>query len=162
MDIPSQGLGATRFRRAMSCFATGVVVLSTVCDDRDYVMTANSFTSVSLDPMLVLICVTRGSRFGVAVNRSGLWAASVLPAHYGPTAKWFATKGRSDPLETVHYTRGPLSGAALLDEALATFECRNQSVVHAGDHDIVIADVLAAWSDDSEQAPLVFYRGRLE
>lgn len=153
---------SVKFRRAMSCFATVVVVATTVLDGRDYVMTANSFTSVSLEPRMVLVCVGRGPRFGRAATQSRTWAVSVLYANHGDTAKSFATRGQADPLDEVRYTRGRCTGAALLADSIATFECRVSSIVLAGDRDIVIGDVLDFWSADVEQSPLVFYRGRLE
>lgn len=109
-------------------------------------MTANSFTSVSLDPLLVLVCVERESRFHNAIVASGRWAVSIMPRHAEPAARWLATKGR--PLEgqlaSVPHHTGDESGAAVLDGALASLECRTESTQRAGDHDIVVGRVLAA------------------
>ena len=94
--MPAQPTAA-EFRRAAGLFATGIAVVTTVVDGVDHAMTANSFTSVSLDPLLVLVCVERDTRFHDALLASGRWAVSVLDVSARDTAVWLATKGR--PLE---------------------------------------------------------------
>ncbi|MDH4016127.1 MAG: flavin reductase family protein, partial [Actinomycetota bacterium] len=85
---------AARFRRATGRYATGIAVITTRADGLDHAMTANSFTSVSLDPLLALVCVERDSRFHSAVLAAGTWAVSFLPEGQEATARWFATRGR--------------------------------------------------------------------
>lgn len=133
-----------RFRRAVSRYATGIAIVTTVTEGIDHAMTANSFTSVSLDPLLALVCVERDSRFHEAVLRSGVWAVSFLPSGGEATARWFAKRGR--PLEgqfAGHTTRRAGNGCLLLDDRLAGLELRTQQVVPAGDHDVVIGEVTA-------------------
>ena len=104
------------FRRAAGFLANGITVVTTRLGHVDHAMTANSFTTVSLAPLLVLVCAERETRFLDAVLQSGSWAVSILDASARPTAVWFATKGR--PLEgqlaDVPHRRGPETGAALL------------------------------------------------
>ena len=133
-----------RFRRAVSRYATGIAIVTTVTDGTDHAMTANSFTSVSLDPLLALVCVERDSRFHDAVLASGAWAVSFLPEGGEETARWFAKRGR--PLAgqfAGHPTHRAVNGCVLLDRSLAGLELRTQQVVPAGDHDIVIGEVTA-------------------
>ena len=160
---PTERTGAARFRRAVSRYATGIALVTTVADGLDHAMTANSFTSVSLDPMLALVCVERGTRFHPAVLRSGVWAVSFLPAGRTDAARWFAKKGRPlvgqfDPFD-VH--RGT-DGCILLDEALAGLEPRTTEVIPAGDHDIVIGAVTEIHDptgvpDHGEGEPVVYF-----
>src|SRR5664279_779430 len=82
------------FRRAMGRFATGVTVLTTPTRDVDHAMTASALTSVSLEPLLLLVCIDREGRFHDAVLEAGLWGVSVLTADQRPVADWLATRGR--------------------------------------------------------------------
>ena len=145
------------FRDTMARFATGVTVVTCVQDGFDHAMTANSFTSVSLDPPLVLVCVEDDSRFHEAISSVDTWAVSVLAEHQRGRASWFATRGR--PLvaqfDATPTHRGELSGALLLDGALASLECRTVAVHRAGDHDIVVGEVLGLSS--AEGRPLLYF-----
>src|ERR1700710_1785832 len=82
------------YRRAMGRFATGVTVVTARAGDIDHAMTANTFTSVSLEPLLVLICVEREARFHDAVIEAGQWGVSVLDGSARAVSEWLATRGR--------------------------------------------------------------------
>jgi len=151
------------FRSVASRFATGLTVVTTVADGVDHAMTANSFTSVSLDPLLVLVCVERNTRFHDAVLTSGAWAVSVLDEDAEATAVWFATKGRplAGQLDRVGHRPGPATGCALLDDALAWLECATWRTYPGGDHTIVVGEVLGAQQrPDPVPGPLVYHRRR--
>ena len=109
----------------MGRFATGVTVLTTFSGGHDHAMTANAITSVSMDPMLVLVCVEVDARFHDAIIESGVWGVSVLGAEQRPVAEWLSTQGRPlhGQLDRIAHRRGPATGVALLDDALATIEC---------------------------------------
>ena len=79
---------------AVGRFATGVTVVTAVDGGLDHAMTASAFTSVSLDPMLVLVCVENEARFHDAIIAAGAWAVSILDASARPVAEWLATRGR--------------------------------------------------------------------
>ncbi len=149
------------FRRAAGQFATGVTVCTTRVGSLDHAMTASAFTSVSLDPLLVLVCVDKEARFRDAVLEAGTWAVSILSADGRRAAEWFATKGRPliGQLDSHPHHRGR-TGAALLDDALAWLECRTAAVYDGGDHDIVLGAVLAVSEGDRDAAGLVYHRGR--
>jgi flavin reductase (DIM6/NTAB) family NADH-FMN oxidoreductase RutF len=133
--------------------------VTTRVDGVDHAMTANSFTSVSLDPMLVLICVERTVRFHDAVLRSGLWAVSVLGEDDREAAEWFALRGRplTGQLERFPHRRGPLTDAAVLDSALASLEVRTAAVYDGGDHDIVLGEVMALAQAPGHGRPLLYF-----
>ena len=149
------------FRRVVGRFATGVTVVTTCVDGVDHAMTASAFTSVSLDPVLVLVCVEKDARFHDAILESGSWAVSVLAASGRRGAEWFAARGRPlvGQLDRVPHHRGAISGAALLDDSLAWMQCETTAVYDGGDHDIVLGAVVEVASSRLEGPPLVFYRG---
>jgi flavin reductase (DIM6/NTAB) family NADH-FMN oxidoreductase RutF len=147
------------FRKAMGCFATGVTVITVDLDGEIHGMTANAFCSVSLDPMLVLVCVDHRARthahlharkrFGVNVLRSDQQAVSEYYARSTETHQHAEDSGaRFD--RTAH-------GTPVLRGALAYLECRLRSTQPAGDHTIFIAEVEDVVVRAGE--PLLFFRG---
>jgi flavin reductase (DIM6/NTAB) family NADH-FMN oxidoreductase RutF len=150
------------FRRAMSRLATGVSMLTTRARDVDYAMTASAVTSVSLEPLLLLVCIEREGRFHDAVLDAGCWGISVLSGADRWAADWLATRGRPlhGQLDRIAHHHGPRTGVALSNEALSTFECRTTAVYPAGDHSIVVGQVVSVESTPHSGAALVYYRGR--
>ena len=163
LPIEAGQVGQRRFRDAMGLFPTGVTVLTTRAPDgADYGMTANSVTSVSLDPMLLLVCVEHASRVHGALLASGLWGISVLAEVAEPLSRRLARRGHStaEALAAVPHHRGPLTGALLLDGALSTVECRTWATHPGGDHTVVIGEVLAVTIPRPDLPPLTWHRGR--
>jgi flavin reductase (DIM6/NTAB) family NADH-FMN oxidoreductase RutF len=132
------------FRRAAGQFPTGIVVVSTSLDGEGHAMTVSAFASVSLEPMLVLFCAEKIARFHDAVLETGFWAVSILDEGSEKIARWLASRGRPlhGQLDTIPHRPGPLTGAPVLDAALATMECRTTAVHDGGDHSIVVGEVL--------------------
>lgn len=161
MTETSPGLAATSLRNAMAHFATGVSVVTTVAEGHDHAMTANSLTSVSLEPPLVLVCAVTDSGWHDAVADSGVWGVSLLPFSGRPAASWLSTGGRPllEQLGRIPHHRGEL-GVALVDDALATLECRTTAIHEAGDHVIVVGEVLTSHADPRRDDPLIYYRSR--
>lgn len=155
---------SSAYRRAMGRFATGVTVVTARVDEIDHAMTANAFTSVSIDPMLVLVCVELEARFHDAVIEAGLWGVSILDGSGRATSEWLASRGRPlhGQLDRVPHHYGELSGAALLDHSLATMECRTVATYPGGDHTIVLGEVVAIATRDSDDGGLIHYRGRYD
>lgn len=160
---PTERTGAARFRRAVARYATGIALVTTVTDGLDHAMTANSFTSVSLDPMLALVCVQKESQFHEAVLASGRWAVSFLAQDDAEAARWFATRGRplSGQFARYSFHRGT-DGCLLFDDELAGLELRTVQVVPAGDHDVLIGRVIAihdpeTGADPVGRGPVVFF-----
>ena len=150
------------FRQAMGRFATGVTVLTTRTGNHDHAMTASALTSVSLEPLLVLVCVEREARFHDAVVEAGIWGISVLSSGDRPAADWLATRGRPlhGQLDRIAHHPGPLTGVALLDGALSTFECHTAAVHPGGDHSIVVGEVVSIANTAHPGEALLYYRGR--
>lgn len=156
------GLDVLEYRRVVGRFATGVTVITTVLDGEHHAMTCNSFTSVSLDPVLVLFCAEKVARFHDVVLAADQWAVSVLSAGQEAVSRQFALRGRSleDQFVGLGHTHGPVTGAAVIDGALASLECRTVSTTDAGDHTVVVGQVLGLGVPDSTAGPLLYYEGR--
>ncbi len=150
----------SRFRMAMGRFATGVSVVTTRSGDHDHAMTANALASVSVEPMLLLVCVEREARFHDALIEAGVFGVSILAADQRPTAQWLATRGRPlhGQLDRIPNRVGPRTGSPLLVGGLASLECRTTAVHVAGDHSIVVGAVLAVELSDTTQPALTWYR----
>ena len=155
-------IDALSYRRVVGRFATGVTVVTTRLDGEDHAMTCNSFTSVSLDPLLVLFCAEKIARFHDAVLTAGTWAVSVLAVDQEAVSRRFASRGR--PLEGqfdgVATTAGRATGCVLLDGSAATLECRTVSVLDGGDHTVVLGEVVGLALPDEDVAPLLYFEGR--
>ncbi len=149
------------FRRAAGQFPGGIVVVTT---GAGHAMTVSAFASVSLEPPLVLFCAEKIARFHDAVLAAGPWGTSILAEDGEKTARWLATRGRpfDGQLDGVAHHTGPVTGAPLLDGALATLECRTTAVYDGGDHSIIVGEVVAVDSpaDPPARGPLVHYAGR--
>ena len=147
------------FRGALSRFASGVTVVSTVVDGIDHAMTASAFTSVSLEPPMVLVCSDRRSRFHDAVAESGRWAVSILSESGRDDSAWFANRGREldNQFEGVAAHRSP-GGLPILDSALAWLERETVETHDGGDHSIIIGRVRWAAVDEAPDDPLLYYR----
>ncbi|RRS03672.1 flavin reductase [Aquabacterium soli] len=146
------------FRAALGQFTTGVTIVTTVDDEgRKVGLTANSFNSVSLAPPLVLWSLSRTSGSLPAMSASRRYAINVLAADQRVLAERFARKG-IDRFEGVSWRPG-LSGAPLIDGAVASFECDNRSQHEAGDHIIFVGEVTHCRRRVGA-VPLVFHGGR--
>jgi len=159
--MPARPPTTDAFRDAASRFATGITVVTCVDSDGiDHAMTASSFVSLSLEPLLVSVGVERASRFHRAVSSAGAFAVSVLSESDESAARWFATRGRplQDQLAHLTHHRGEHVPAALADAALAALECRTWAVYPAGDHDIVVGEVVGIELAPRVPPPLVYYR----
>nr|WP_239575038.1 flavin reductase family protein [Actinokineospora baliensis] len=144
----------------MSRFATGVTVLTAGGDD-GHGMTANAFTSVSLDPPLVLCCVTKTARMHDAIVGAGRFAVSVLAADQREIATYFADRRRPAGMaqfDAVDWVPGPHTGAPLLSGALAWLECELTESHDGGDHTVFLGRVLDLRCGQAGQA-LVFFGG---
>jgi flavin reductase len=158
---PADAVDTTLLRRAFGTFATGVTVV-TVGGDHPHGMTANSFTSVSLAPPLVLVCVDKNAAMHELLRTSRGFGISVLASHQEPVARHFANRTR--PLgvaqfHSVEWRPGEHTGAPLIEDAIARFECRRWGTYAAGDHTVFVGELLSV-DTSVEDDPLLFHRGK--
>ncbi|WP_214410489.1 flavin reductase family protein [Sphaerisporangium fuscum] len=145
-------------RRAFGTFATGVTVVTTG-GPNPHAMTANSFTSVSLDPPLVLICVDRGAVMHQCLTATGSFGVSVLAAHQERVALHFADRWRTlgaAQFDHVDWAPGEVTGVPLLTGTLASFECELWRTYDGGDHTIFIGKIVSLHRPTDRDALLVF------
>lgn len=150
-----------RLRRAFGTFATGITVV-TVGGGTPHGMTANSFTSVSLDPPLVLICIDHEATMHDRLIAAGQFGISVLGAAQQSVARHFADRWRPKGLaefDPVDWRPGEVTGAPLIGGAVAQFECSVWRTYDGGDHTIVLGNLLSL-DRCADQDALLFFQGR--
>lgn len=154
----SPDFSTSQFRQALGMFATGVTIVTTRTPAGELVgLTANSFNSVSLAPPLVLWSLARSAGAMAAFSTGSHYAINILSADQQELARQFAAKD-VDRYQGVAFTLGA-SGAPLLEDAAATFECFNRSRYEEGDHVIFVGEVERC-AHRVGAAPLLFHGGR--
>jgi flavin reductase (DIM6/NTAB) family NADH-FMN oxidoreductase RutF len=152
------GCDPRTLRDALGCFATGVTVVTCLDESGQPVgLTANSFTSVSLDPPLLLVCIAKGAASATALLAARHFAVNVLQTGQQPASIRFSTR-HEDRFGPNDWTAGEL-GAPVLKQSLGVFECESHAVHEGGDHHILLGRVIKATFDASLD-PLLYFRGR--
>src|SRR5689334_6818800 len=144
-------------RDALGCFATGVTVVTCLSDGGPAGITVNSFTSVSLDPPLLLVCLHKQAASASALVAASHFAINVLQNEQQPASITFSTRVE-DRFGTTPWSCGE-AGAPILEESLCVFECERFAVYDGGDHHILVGQVIKA-SFDTSLDPLLYFRGR--
>lgn len=142
------------FKAAMAKMASGVTVITMRCDEEDHGFTATSFTSLSLSPMLVLVCVLSSHRNHDYLLRAGHYAVSFLGAADEALGQRFASSRTADRFSDLALLRA-VTGAAILPGAVAWVDCKIRDVFPGGDHTIFVGEVLSGAAN--EGAPLLYY-----
>lgn len=153
---PVMGLDPDTFRAALGRFATGVTIVTALgADGNDHGMTVSAFSSVSLVPPLVLVCIGHDASIYDVLVQASHFAVNVLSAGQEALARRFAETG-AQRFAGIGYSRGE-RGMAVLQDVLAHVECRRVATHEAGDHTIVVGE-----TEDAvvrEGRPLLYYRG---
>jgi 3-hydroxy-9,10-secoandrosta-1,3,5(10)-triene-9,17-dione monooxygenase reductase component len=144
------------FRTVLGHFATGVAIVTAIDGTEPVGMACNSFTSVSLDPPLVLFCAAKSSLTWPRIQAAGKWAANILAEDGEAVCRVFAQKD-VDRFSHVSYATGK-TGAPILGDALAFVDCETEAEHDAGDHVLVVGRVVELGCA-TEGKPLLFYRG---
>jgi flavin reductase (DIM6/NTAB) family NADH-FMN oxidoreductase RutF len=145
-----------QLRQVMGHFATGVTIITTFNKDGQmHGLTANAFTSVSLEPPLLLISVDKKAESYPAFEESKVFTVNILADEQEALSRKFAVSG-GNKFEGVAYRRGA-NGAAILDGTLAHIECTLYGAYEGGDHSLYLGEIQEA--EVREGKPLVFYRG---
>lgn len=163
MDPPApretrSGTDERTLRDALGCFATGVTIVTCIdADGRPVGLTANSFTSVSLDPPLLLVCVHKQAASAPALVAASRFAVNVLQTGQQPASIRFSTRTQ-DRFGTTPWSTGE-TGAPILMDSLGVFECAHHAVHDGGDHHVLVGQVMRVAFDPSLD-PLLYFRGR--
>ncbi|HLS48508.1 MAG TPA: flavin reductase family protein, partial [Actinomycetaceae bacterium] len=152
------------YRGVMQRHAHGVTAIAVRRGATDLAMTATSVASASLRPPMMLFCVHSDARFREALDTVDTWAVSLLDGNSEKEAELLAMPGRPTigQLTGISYSRGELSGAALLDNAQGWLECRTEWIKTAGEHDVVVGRVLSARLGVTATGGLVHRLGRYQ
>ncbi len=146
-------VGPEQYRHALRRFASGITIVTVADGDRFHGMTATSFAAVSLSPPLILVSLEKNSQTRALVLQEQVFGVNVLAREQEEVARGFSKAGHK-PFETTPHHVGT-TGVALLDDSLATLECRIYQTLDAGDHDIVVGEVIEC--DARHGTPLVYF-----
>jgi len=150
------------FRAVMSKFATGVTVVSTRSGEEIHGLTVNAFCSVSLQPMLVLVCIDKNAKAHALLEKSNNFAVNLLAADQEAIARRFATDQLSadDRFKGVVYHQ-EATGAPVFDHSLGFLDCEIAAAYPGGDHTIFVGRVMAL-GEKSTGDPLIYFRSAYE
>lgn len=144
-----------RFRQTLGYFASGVTVVTTEQGGRLYGVTVSSFSSLSLRPPLILVCLDQRSSSHASISQAGGFVVNILERHQEHLSRRFAAPDVEDKFAGVAWHTGML-GLPILDGALAVIECRLHATLPGGDHTIFVGEV--ADMAVSEGSPLLYFR----
>jgi 3-hydroxy-9,10-secoandrosta-1,3,5(10)-triene-9,17-dione monooxygenase reductase component len=151
-----QGVDELAFRDVLGQFATGVTIITANDQGEQVGMSANSFTSVSLDPPLVAFCAAHSSTTYPRIRRAGHFCVNVLSEHQADVARLFSVRG-IDRFSAIDWRPSP-TGAAIIEDSLAWVDCEILAEHVAGDHVIVVGLVVACEAY-AMRHPLLYFRG---
>lgn len=144
------------YRAILGHFCSGVTIVTAEGADGPVGFTCQSFSALSLDPPLVLVCPGKGSSSWPRIEAAGSFCVNVLAADQEEVGRGFAMRG-ADKFAGVGWKAGPFTGAPVIEGSLAWIECSLQSVLDGGDHVIAVGRVLDLGAVDAK--PLLFFRG---
>lgn len=147
------------FRDVMSHFASGVTVVTTIWEGTPHGLTVSAFSSVSLSPPRVLICLGNDTDSKPLIDRSGSFAVHILGRDHVELGPRFAKliPDVEDPFVDLPY-RTEVTGSPILDSCIAWLDCRVESTMAIGDHTIYVGDVQAIGRPNEESDPVLYYR----
>lgn len=146
------------FRRVMGYFATGVAVVTALDGETPCGFTCQSVVSLSLAPRFVALAPGKSSTSWPRIARAGYFCVNILEEHQSEVARRFSMRG-GDKFSGFHW-RAEVTGAPVLDDALAWVDCRLELVHDAGDHELVVGRALQVGTPGKGLRPLLYYRGR--
>jgi len=153
----SEAIDRREFRNIVGLFATGVTVVTTRIGENVHGMTANAFTSLSLDPLLILLCVDRRARLHPLIQEAGTFAVNFLHEGQETISRNFAGQPQESVSDVLHFSTD--SGAPIILGCLASIRCDVREVLDGGDHAIIIGHVRELIRGDVGAHPLVYFAG---
>jgi flavin reductase (DIM6/NTAB) family NADH-FMN oxidoreductase RutF len=156
---PNKEVDTVQFKQAARRFASGVTVVTTRCDEVLHAGTVSAFFSLSLDPLQVLISLNSTGRLAELVTQSGIFAVNVLRAEQESLSRLFASPQRPTSLGALPgvETKVAVTGAPIIPDCLAYFDCTVANAIIAGDHTLFIGQVQAVFASDGR--PLLYFDG---
>lgn len=150
---------ADDFKGALGSWAAGVTVVTTRLEGLVYGITVSSFSSLSLDPLLIMVSLQNSNQLGAMIEKSRTFAVSVLASDQEPISAWFSRSGREpvDAFDPEIAVTEWHTGCPIVRNAIAHLDCELHEALPGGDHTIMIGRVMGAASDSSKQ-PLLYFR----
>src|SRR5688500_11891781 len=155
-----EGFSSTDFRSALGVFATGVTVITSRGEEHAYGMTANAFSSLSLDPPLVLVCVISGTTGAETIEKNRSFAVNILADTQEQISRYFSWRDRprgAEAFDEIPHGESA-TGCPIIEGCAAYLDCRLAASHEAGDHVIYVGEVLAL-GHNPDVEPLVFHGG---
>jgi len=146
------------FRQTVGQFATGVTVVAMEVEGSIRALTANSFTSLSLNPPLVLFCLGKGTKAGQVIEQVAEFSVNILSQDQQALSSYFAGSWKGEEPPPFAFTKG--EGGPRLEGSVASIGCRVHAVQEGGDHWIVVGQVASIHRSELPRSPLVFFGGR--
>lgn len=156
--ISQNELDASALRRAMGRFASGVSVITSGSEGEIHAMTVNSLATVSFEPLMVMFCVSNKARMRETVVKNSFFAINILSQQQEDISQYFAGAKDSPIPSNVNFET--LENVPVLSNCLSTVVCQLEQLIPAGDHQIVLGQVLALRYHEKEEQPLIYFRGR--
>lgn len=156
-------IDARVYRNTIGLFATGVTVITTEVDAEVHGMTANAVTSVSLDPMLLLVSIGKKARMAAFLRHASAFTVNILRADQEALSTFFAHAWKEPeppPFEFLPWEGHPELGRVRLNDVLGSVGCKVREILEGGDHWIVMGEVVALSQGAEPRNPLLFYSGR--
>lgn len=144
------------FRRVMGQFATGVTLVTTRIGDDPWAMTANSFTSISLSPPIVMVAVSQGLTSNTSIRENQAFTVNVLAADQENLSRRFALRDRPPDQFTDLTLRSGITGSPIIEGCIAWIECKLRDFTEQGDHTVFFGEVVDMSLDDPRE-PLLYY-----
>ncbi len=163
-NLPA-ALDPRAYRNTIGLFATGVAVVTTQSGAETYGMTANAIASVSLDPMLLLVCIGKKARMAAMLTAAPTFAVNILRADQESLSTFFAGAWKQEtppPFAFLPWPEEPALGQTRLQDALAAIGCIKHEVFEGGDHWIVVGRAVRLYQGEPPRSPLLFYGGRYD
>jgi len=150
------------FKKICGSYPTGVTVITSVEDKTNYGFTANSFTSVSIDPLLVLFCLNKEGNSNKALNTNNFFVINILSSDQSKICNQFANnklspEKRFDGVET----KVSKNNIKIISNSIAWIECKVKNIIDGGDHNIYLGEVLSG-SFSENKKPLVYHNGMIK
>ncbi len=146
------------FKSALGSWASGVTIVTTRDGELVYGITVSAFSSLSLDPTLILVCLADSNRLPRMIEKSKHFAVSILAEGQDAISNWFAVSGREPVPQFEEFgTIEHHTGSPIIDGAIAHLDCVLERTIDGGDHTIAIGRVVGA-APNPERKPLIFYR----
>lgn len=146
------------FRNTMGLFATGVTVVAVECGGEVYGMTANALTSVSLEPLLVLVCIQKTAHLMSYLEQAGSFSINILSEDRADLSRFFANMWSE--AEPPSFSFFPWIGGPRLEGAIGAVACQTTQIIEGGDHWIVLGRVIGLYQAENPANPLLYYRGQ--